>query len=153
MVNLKEVINKYCDLLYAAVAKRMPNDDKVGVLISGGVDSCLIGKLVDVWPDGKAYNVAEGIIRAGYRESGVVIKPIKPGEVYEYSISLGATSNVFKIGHRIRVEISSSNFPKWDRNLNTGHALGQDAEIQLAMQTIYHNQQFPSHIVLPVIPR
>ena len=120
---------------------------------SSAVDTDFTGKLVDVWPDGKAYNVAEGIIRAGYRESGVVMKPLKPGEVYEYSISLGATSNVFKVGHRIRVEISSSDFPKWDRNLNTGHALGQDAEIQLAIQTIYHNQQFPSYILLPVIPR
>jgi putative CocE/NonD family hydrolase len=120
---------------------------------SSAVDTDFTCKLVDVWPDGKAYNVAEGIIRAGYRESGKVMKPIKPGKVYEYSISLGATSNMFKVGHRIRVEISSSNFPKWDRNLNTGHPLGQDAEIQLAMQTIYHNQQFLSYILLPVIPR
>ena len=119
---------------------------------SSAVDTDFTGKLVDVWPDGKAYNVAEGIIRACYRESGVVMKPITPGKVYAYSISLGATSNVFKVGHRIRVEISSSNFPKWDRNLNTGHALGQDAEIQLAMQTVYHHNQFPSHIVLPIIP-
>jgi putative CocE/NonD family hydrolase len=120
---------------------------------SSAVDTDFTGKLADVWPDGKAYNVAEGIIRAGYRESGIAMKPIKPGEVYEYSIGLGATSNVFKVGHRIRVEISSSNFPKWDRNLNTGHPLGQDAEIQLAMQTIYHNRRFASHILLPVIPR
>jgi putative CocE/NonD family hydrolase len=97
--------------------------------------------------------VAEGIIRAGYRRSGAAMQSIEAGKVYEYSLSLGATSNVFKAGHRIRVEISSSNFPKWDRNLNTGSLLGQDAEIRLAMQAIYHDRQFPSHIVLPVIPR
>ncbi len=120
---------------------------------SSAVDTDFTGKLIDVWPDGKAYNIGEGIIRAGYRQPGKGRQPIKPGEVYEYSISLGATSNVFKVGHRIRVEISSSNFPKWDRNLNTGNPLGQDAEIKLALQTIYHDQKFPSHIVLPLIPR
>jgi putative CocE/NonD family hydrolase len=119
---------------------------------SSAVDTDFTGKLVDVWPDGRAYNVAEGIIRTTYRQPGAR-KPIEPGEVYEYPLSLGATSNVFKAGHRIRLEISSSNFPKWDRNLNTGHPLGQDAEIKLAMQSIFHDPRFPSHIVLPVIPR
>jgi putative CocE/NonD family hydrolase len=119
---------------------------------SSAVDTDFTGKLVDVWPDGRAYNVAEGIIRTAYRQPGAR-KPIEPGEVYEYPLSLGATSNVFKAGHRIRLEISSSNFPKWDRNLNTGHPLGQDAEIKLAMQSIFHDPRFPSHIVLPVIPR
>jgi uncharacterized protein len=120
---------------------------------STAVDTDFTAKLVDVWPDGKAYNIAEGIIRVGYRESGKDFKAIKPGEVYEYTISLGATSNVFKVGHRIRLEISSSDFPRWDRNLNTGHRLGQDAEIQLAMQTIYHQTKFPSNVRLPLIPR
>jgi uncharacterized protein len=120
---------------------------------SSAVDTDFTAKLVDVWPNGKAYNVAEGIIRAGYRESGMALKPIKPGEVYEYSISLGATSNVFKVGHCVRVEISSSNFPRWDRNLNTGHPFGQDSEIALAMQTVYHDSRLASHILLPVIPR
>jgi putative CocE/NonD family hydrolase len=120
---------------------------------SSAVDTDFTGKLVDVWPNGRAYNIAEGIIRAAYRDSGVEVKPIKPGEVYEYSFSLAATSNVFKAGHRIRVEISSSNFPRWDRNLNTGHPFGQDSEIMLAMQTVYHQNKFASCILLPVIPR
>jgi len=120
---------------------------------SSAEDTDFSGKLVDVWPDGKAYNIAEGILRAGYRESGTQFKPIIPDSIYEYSISLGCTSNVFKPGHRVRVEISSSNFPKWERNLNTGHPLGQDAEIKLAMQTVFHDQRYPSHIILPVIPR
>jgi putative CocE/NonD family hydrolase len=120
---------------------------------SSAVDTDFTGKLVDVWPNGRAYNIAEGIVRAAYRDSGMVLKPLKPGEVYEYTISLAATSNVFKVGHRIRVEISSSNFPRWDRNLNTGHPFGQDSEIMLAMQTVYHQSKFASCILLPVIPR
>ncbi|HEX7474975.1 MAG TPA: CocE/NonD family hydrolase [Dehalococcoidales bacterium] len=120
---------------------------------SSAVDTDFTGKLVDVWPNGRAYNIAEGIVRAAYRDSGMVLKPLKPGEVYEYTISLAATSNVFKVGHRIRVEISSSNFPRWDRNLNTGHPFGQDSEIMLAMQTVYHQGKFASCILLPVIPR
>jgi putative CocE/NonD family hydrolase len=120
---------------------------------SSAVDTDFTGRLIDVWPDGKAYNVIDGIIRARYRESITRPELIKPGKVYEYTIDLRSTSIVFKAGHRIRVEISSSNFPKWDRNLNTGHPIGQDAEIKAAMQTIYHNERYPSHILLPVIPR
>ncbi|HSW57529.1 MAG TPA: CocE/NonD family hydrolase [Dehalococcoidales bacterium] len=120
---------------------------------TSAVDTDFSAKLVDVWPDGKAYNVAEGIIRAGYRESGRELKPVEPGQINQYNLSLGATSNVFKSGHRIRVEISSSDFPKWDRNLNTGHPIGQDAQIQLALQSIFHQPGYPSHILLPVIPR
>jgi putative CocE/NonD family hydrolase len=120
---------------------------------SSAVDTDFTGKLVDVWPDGKAFNIVDGVIRARYRNS--ISKPelIQPGKVYQYSIDLRSTSNVFKAGHRIRLEISSSNFPRWDRNLNTGKPIGQDAEIKVALQTIYHNQQYPSHIVLPIIPR
>jgi len=120
---------------------------------SSAVDTDFTGKLVDVWPDGKAYNLVDGIVRARYRESEYAAKLIKPGKVYQYSIDLGVTSNVFKAGHRIRVQLSSSSFPKWDRNLNTGHPIGQDAEIKAAVQTIYHNKQYPSHILLPVIPK
>jgi putative CocE/NonD family hydrolase len=120
---------------------------------SSAVDTDFTGKLVDVWPNGKAYNLVEGIIRARYRESVSKAKLIKPGKVYEYSINLGATSIVFKAGHMIRVEISSSNFPKYDRNLNTGHHIGQDSEIKVAVQTVFHNKEYQSRIVLPVIPR
>ncbi|MFC1534712.1 CocE/NonD family hydrolase [Thermodesulfobacteriota bacterium] len=119
---------------------------------SSAVDTDFTGKLVDVWPNGKAYNLVDGIVRARYRESESAAKLIKPKKVYEYSINLGATSNVFKAGHRIRVEISSSSFPKWDRNLNTGNPVGQDAEMKVAVQTIFHDRKYPSHIVLPVIP-
>jgi uncharacterized protein len=119
---------------------------------TSAVDTDFSGKLVDVWPDEKAYNVAEGIINASHYQTAAG-KTMKPGDVNEYMIDLGAVSNVFKAGHRIRIEISSSNFPKWDRNLNTGCPLGQDAAVKSALQTIYHEAQFPSHIVLPLIPR
>jgi len=78
---------------------------------------------------------------------------IKPGKVYRYEIDLWVTSNVFLPGHKIRVEISSSNFPRLDRNPNTGHPFGADAELRKATQTVYHNVQHASHILLPVIPK
>lgn len=119
---------------------------------SSAVDTDFTAKLVDVWPNGKAYNLADGIVRARYRNS--ISKPefLEPGKIYEYSIDIGNTSNVFKTGHRIRLEISSSNFPGNDQNLNTGHPIGQDAEIKVALQTIYHNEKYHSCITLPIIP-
>jgi uncharacterized protein len=119
---------------------------------TSAVDTDFTGKLVDVWPSGAAYNVAEGIIRARYRRSTLKEESLKPGEVYEYDIDLGVTGNVFKTGHRMRVEISSSNFPKWERNLNTGHTMGEDADSKIAAQIIYHNSHHASHIELPIIP-
>ena len=108
-------------------------------------------KLVDVYPGGKAMNISEGIIRSIYRNSLEDIEWTEPGKVYEYNIELRPTSNVFFAGHRLRVEISSSNFPRYDRNLNT-KILGGSAEMVTAKQTIYHNNKYPSCIVLPVIP-
>ncbi len=118
-----------------------------------GRDTDFTAKLVDVYPDGRAYNLADGIVRARYRESLTNPTLIEPGKVYAYTIDLVATSNVFKRGHRIRIEISSSNFPRFSRNLNTGNPLGTDDKVVRATQTIYHDRQHPSHIVLPVIPR
>jgi len=115
-------------------------------------DTDFTAKLVDVFPDGRAINLCEGIIRARFRAS--IYQPsqlLTPGEVYEYRIELMPTSNVFLPGHRIRVDLTSSNFPLWDRNLNTGHPIGLDAELQIAEQTIYHDDRYPSHLVLPVI--
>ena len=78
---------------------------------------------------------------------------LKPGEVYSYTIDLWATSNVFKKGHRIRLEISSSNFPRFDRNTNTGNLIAADAEFKPALQTILHDTEHPSHVTLPIVPR
>jgi len=116
-------------------------------------DTDFTAKLVDVDPAGYARNLTDGIIRARYREGTDKPLLIEPGRVYPYQIDLGATSNLFRAGHQIRLEISSSNFPRFDRNPNTGHAFGADADLQTAMQTIYHEQTWPSHVVLPIMER
>ena len=121
---------------------------------SSAKDTDFIARLIDVYPDGTAYNLTEGIIRARFRES--IWEPPKPlvhEEIYEYTIELLPTSNVFKQGHRIRVHVTSSNFPLYDRNPNTGHEQGMSAELQVAHQTILHDAERPSQILLPVIPR
>lgn len=116
-------------------------------------DTDFTAKLVDVYSCGYARNIQDGIIRARYRQDDGQPQPITPGKAYEYTISLAATSNVFKAGHRIRLEISSSNFPWFDRNLNTGEPVGQGSALRPAIQTILHDGEHLSYILLPVIPR
>jgi len=109
-------------------------------------------KLVDVHPDGRAIGLCDGIIRAAFRNPGKSPSNITPGTVYEYSIDLWATSNVFLKGHRIRVEVSSSAFPRFDRNLNTGENFATGTRIEKAAQSVHHSARYPSRIVLPVVP-
>jgi uncharacterized protein len=116
-------------------------------------DTDFTAKLVDVRSDGYAQNLTDGIIRARYRQSRTRPTLLSPGEVYQFTIDLWATSHVFLPGHRLRVEISSSNFPRFDRNLNTGEDQASSSRIQTATQTVFHDQRYPSHILLPVIPR
>lgn len=120
---------------------------------SSAPDTDFTATLVDVHPAGAAIHICEGIVRARFRQSYERPTLIEPGQVYEYSISLWETSNLFREGHRIRLEVSSSNFPRFDRNLNTGEDSGFDDRPESAQQTIWHNQQRPSHLVLPVIPK
>lgn len=120
---------------------------------SSAVDTDFTGKLVDVGPDGFARNLTEGILRARYRESTSVSKPIVPGKVYQYEIDLWSTSNVFLKGHSIRVEVSSSNFPRFNRNLNTGSKDLTDSSMQSATNSVYHDAEDPSALVLPVVSR
>jgi putative CocE/NonD family hydrolase len=115
-------------------------------------DTDWTAKLVDVHPDGRPFNLCDGILRARYRDSRQEPKPLDPGKTYRYEIDLWVTSNVFLRGHRIRVEIASSNFPRFDRNLNTGEPCGTGATWTKATQTVYHDRDHPSHILLPVIP-
>jgi len=121
---------------------------------SAALDTDFVAKLLDVYPDGRSFNLTEGIIRARFRSS-VWEEPrlLEPGTVYEYTIDLQATSSVFRKGHCIRVDLTSSNFPLWDRNPNTGHEIGMDTEVQVAEQTIYHDEKYPSRIILPIIPQ
>ena len=115
-------------------------------------DTDFTAKLVDVHPDGYAVNLCDGIVRGRYRQSTSRQELLEPGRVYELTIDLWPTSNVFLRGHRVRVDIASSNFPRFDRNPNTGHAFGQDTDLRVAHQTVYHDAEYPSHILLPVIP-
>ena len=116
-------------------------------------DTDFIARLIDVYPDGTAYNLTEGIVRARFRESiWEPPQPLVPGEVYEFTVQLAPTSNVFRKGHRIRIHVTSSNFPLWDRNPNTGDEQGMDARIEVATQTVYCDRRRPSHILLPLIP-
>jgi hypothetical protein len=117
-------------------------------------DTDWTAKLVDVYPDGYARNVQDGILRARYRDGiGAEGTLLEPGKVYEYAIDMWATSNVFLQGHRIRLEIASSNFPRFDRNLNTGEQPSTATRMEKARQTVHHSPDYPSHLVLPVIPR
>jgi putative CocE/NonD family hydrolase len=109
-------------------------------------------KLVDVFPDGQARNLSDGILRLRYRDS--IEKPVAaiPGQVYPVTVNAGVTANEFAKGHRIRVEISSSNFPRFDRNPNTGRRISDERELRPAQQTVYHDRQRPSYLLLPVVP-
>ena len=123
------------------------------------LDTDFTAKLVDVHPPSADYpggfdmNMADGIVRARFRESLDDEKLMEPGNVYPFTIRLYPTSNVFKKGHRIRVDISSSNFPRFDVNPNTGEPLNDNRRWQTAVNTILHDRHHPSHIVLPVIPK
>ena len=119
---------------------------------SSAPDTDFTAKLVDVRPDGYAQNLADGIIRARYRNSRSIATLLTPGEVTHFTIDLWATSHAFAPGHRIRVEIASSNFPRFDRNLNTGADQASSSQFQTAAQTVFHDQRYPSHILLPIIP-
>lgn len=122
---------------------------------SSAVDTDFCGKLVDVHPDGRAINLCEGIQRARYRESLSDPKPMRPGEVYELVVDLAVTSNVFLPGHRIRLEVSSSNFPRYDRNSNTGQSDAHvpEQEMVAAVNHVHHGPAHRSRLVLPVIQR
>ena len=113
-------------------------------------DTDWVVRLSDVSPDGSARPVAEGILRARYRDSASVQILMEPGEAYMFLVDLWATSNLFKRGHRIRVMVTSSWFPRWDRNLNTGGPFGREVEGRVAENVIHRDRFRPSHITLPV---
>ncbi len=118
---------------------------------SSAVDTDFVAKLVDVYPDGRSINVAEGILRARHREGLTKQVLMKPGEIYQMELDMIGTANLFQRGHRIRVHLTSSHFPQFARNLNNGEPYGTSAEAVVAEQTIYHSGSRASHILLPVI--
>jgi putative CocE/NonD family hydrolase len=115
-------------------------------------DTDFTAKLVDVYPDGRAMNLTDGILRARYRDSIEKSKLLIPGKPVKVTIDAGVTSNVFRRGHRIRLEVSSSNFPHFDRNPNTGAPIADEKKMLKATQTIYHDRQHASYLTLPLIP-
>jgi putative CocE/NonD family hydrolase len=125
---------------------------------SSAVDTDFTAKLVDVYPPSADYpagyemNVTDGIIRGRYRNSLERAELMKPGEVYELTIEPFPTANLFKKGHRIRVDVSSSNFPRFDVNPNTGEPLGQHKRMQKADNSVFHDEAHPSAILLPMVP-
>lgn len=114
-------------------------------------DTDFAAKLIDVFPDGTAINLTNGIVRASYRASDVRPTLLEEGAVAELTIDLGYTSNLFRRGHRIRLEVSSANFPRYSRNTNTGRFAETDTELRTARQTVHHSASHPSHLVLPVL--
>jgi putative CocE/NonD family hydrolase len=120
---------------------------------SSAVDTDFTGKLVDVWPNGYAQNLTDGILRARYRISPEKAEFMNPSEIYKFTIDLVATSNIFLKGHKLRLEISSSNFPHYDRNLNTGEDQGHSTRMVKALNSVYHNSEHPSALILPMVPK
>jgi putative CocE/NonD family hydrolase len=131
-----EVIGPVRVVLYAATSAR---------------DTDFTAKLVDVFPDGRAQNLTDGILRMRYRKSLEKPELARPGEICKLTIDAGVTGNVFQRGHRIRIEVSSSNFPRFDRNPNTGEPVADATELRKATQTVYHDARRPSYVLLPVV--
>lgn len=118
---------------------------------SSAVDTDFTVKLLDVWPAGFAQRLTDGLVRARYRDGGDKSSLIEPGKIYGFDVDVWNTCQEFGKGHRIRVELSSSAFPKYDRNQNTGEALGKTANTKIAQQTIYHDAAHPSYVTLPMV--
>jgi putative CocE/NonD family hydrolase len=119
---------------------------------SSAVDTDFTGKLLDVAPNGFAQNLTDGILRMRYRKSPEKQELLKPGEIYHVTVDLWATSNVFLAGHKLRLEVSSSDFPRFDRNHNTGEEQATSTRLIKATNTIYHDRDHPSALILPLVP-
>jgi putative CocE/NonD family hydrolase len=121
---------------------------------SSARDTDFVVRLCDVYPDGRSILLTEGIIRARYRGSveGESVELLEPDEVAEYRIRLYPLANVFEAGHRVRVDVTSSSFPRFSRNLNTGEDVGTGTRMQVASQTVLHTPSYPSHVLLPLVP-
>ena len=128
--------------------------DAILYAASSARDTDFLVRLCDVHPDGRSIVLTEGIIRARYRGSveGESVELLEPGEVAEYRIRCYPVANLFRRGHRIRLDVTSSSFPRFSRNLNTGEDVGTGTRMQVAQQTVLHTAQHPSRVVLPVVP-
>ena len=120
---------------------------------SSARDTDFTAKLLDVWPNGFVQRLTDGMVRARFREGMDKPSLIEAGRTYSYDVDLWNTCQRYQKGHRVRVEISSSAFPKYDRNLNTGEPLGKTTAMIVAQQKVFHDREHPSYIVLPIVPR
>jgi len=141
---------------FASARASAPHSFTSGVCAAASVDAEVPGNDANgkAFTDGASESedpIAD--VEAEIVEAEASADPIEAGQVYEYTIDLWATSNLFWKGHRIRLEISSSNFPRFDRNANTGGPIGEDRTVVSALQTIHHDSTFPSHVTLPIVPR
>jgi len=118
--------------------------------LSSAPDTDWVVRLCDVWPDGRSMSVCDGILRARYRSSAERAEPLVPNQIYRFEVDLWATAQTFLPGHRIRVEVTSSDFPRYDRNLNTDGPFGEEVRGQVAVNTVFHDAMRPSHVVMPV---
>lgn len=120
---------------------------------SDAVDTDFVARLCDVYPDGRSIIICDGVLRTRFCEGLDRERMMIPGKMYEFEIDMGVTSNLFLPEHRLRLEITSSCFPRWDRNLNTGEPVATATRMQIARQTVYHSSAYPSRLRLPCIPR
>jgi putative CocE/NonD family hydrolase len=120
--------------------------------LSSTPDTDWVVRLCDVWPDGRSMWVCDGILRARYRNSLAREELMVPGQIYQFEVDMWATAQVFQAGHRLRIHVTSSDFPWYDRNLNTGRPFGEEVHGQVAINTVFHDAARPSHLLLPVMP-
>jgi uncharacterized protein len=154
----RRAIELRSDVLVYTTAPLQKNVEVTGPVIlhlfasTDRLDTDFTGELVDVYPSGDAQILLEGVLDARHRNSFRTEELLTPRKIYDFYVDLWSTSNVFLKGHRIRIEVSSSNFPKYAANPNTGHRFGMDSEVLIAHQTVYHDNQHASYVTLPIIP-
>lgn len=119
--------------------------------LSSAPDTDWVVRLCDVWPDGRSMSVCDGILRARYRDSLERPERMTPGRIYRFEVNMWSTAQTFRAGHRLRVEVTSSDFPRYDRNLNTGGPFGEEVCGQVAVNTVFHDAMRTSHVLLPVV--
>jgi putative CocE/NonD family hydrolase len=125
--------------------------DAILYVSTSATDTDFSAKLVDVFPNGETRNVTDGLLRLRYRDGLEKPVPARAGQVYPITVDAGVTSTVFLAGHSIRLEVSSSNFPRFDRNPNTGRPVADEKVFRRAQQTVFHDSKRQSHLLLPVI--
>jgi len=118
---------------------------------SSAPDTDWVVRLCDVWPDGRSIFISDGILRARYRDSQTDPSLLEPGRVYRFTVTMRPTAQTFRAGHRLRVHVTSSDFPRYDRNLNTGGRFGEESSWNVATNTVYHDALRPSHLLLPTM--